>query len=437
MPTTAEEKRAVIIKYFTEVVIPRRLELIEQYINEDVIEHSAPLMDMHPIEAVRAFLRLNFDAFPWLWYDVYHLLVDGDCVILISYIEGEFSGKPLLGAPPTGKRFRIPNLEIICMPELKFAEHWGGIDLIGLAEQIGLPMFGMNDGAAPVDNTLEEATRLATQYIEGMNKGDLDMTMDVFADTFVDHQVVPGGASLGNTKTDVRQAHEMLKMSFPDVKFTLEDLLVEGDSVVMRVSGEGTHQGAFFGIPATGRHVQWTGVRLLRYENGKFVEGTSELDQVGILQQMGIIPSPPMIYDYDTEGYKVVVQKLVAALNEGNGNAYDEAMTPDVIIHLESNPTPVKGTKWVKMEDGMLYGAFHDLTRQIESMTASGDRLATRIRFRGTHSGAYMGVPGTGQAYDWSGVIIDRFEDGKIVERWMNIDRFTLLMQVGIIPNFG
>ena len=48
-----------------------------------------------------------------------------------------------------------------------------------------------------------------------------------------------------------------------------------------------------------------------------------------------------------------------------------------------------------------------------------------------------MGVPGTGNVYAWSGVIIDRFEDGKIVERWTNIDRFTMLMQVGIIPSFG
>jgi steroid delta-isomerase-like uncharacterized protein len=437
MPTTAEEKRAVIIKYFTEVVIPRRLEMIEQYINQDVKEHSAPLMDMHPIEAVKAFLRLNFDAFPWLWYDVYHLLVDGDCVILVSYIEGEFSGKPLLGAPPTGKHFRIPNLEVICIPELKFAEHWGGIDLIGLAEQIGLPMFGMAGGAAPADETLEEAKRLAEQYIAGMNQGDIDMTMDVFADSFVDHQVVPGGASLGNTKADVRQAHEMLKMAFPDVRFTLEDLLVEGNSVVMRVSGEGTQQGPFFGSPATGKHIKWTGVRLLRYEDGRFAEGTSELDQVGILQQMGIIPAAPTNNHYDPEGNKVVVRRLIDDLNAGDSGAYDAAMAPDVIIHLESDETPHKGTRWLKMDDAALYGAFHDLTRQIESITASGDRLATRLRFSGTHSGAYMGVPGTGNSYAWSGVIIDRFEDGKIVERWMNIDRFTLLAQVGIIPSFG
>ncbi len=112
-------------------------------------------------------------------------------------------------------------------------------------------------------------------------------------------------------------------------------------------------------------------------------------------------------------------------------------MAPDVIIHLESNPAPLKGTKWVKQDDAMLHGAFHDFTREIESMTASGDRVAARMHYRGTHSGSYMGVPGTGKVYDWSGLTIDRFEDGKIVERWVNIDRFTLLQQVGLIPSFG
>ncbi|MBK8026157.1 MAG: ester cyclase [Chloroflexi bacterium] len=434
MATTPEEKRALILKYFTEVIIPRKLDLVDGYIHPDVIEHSAPVMNMPAAEAAKAFLRLNFDSFPWLWYDIHHLLVDGDALILIGYIEGEFTGKPLLGTPPTGKKFRIPNIEVIVVPEVQFVEHWGGIDMIGLAEQLGLPFFGMDKKDAPPDYS-EDARRLAVQYIESMNEGDVDRTMEVFADSFVDHQVVPGGATLGSTKADVRQAHMMLKDAFPDVQFTLEDLLVEGDSVVMRVNGEGTHQGAFFGIPATGKHIRWTGVRLLRLENGLFVEGTSELDQVGILQQMGMIPTPPVIYD--TEGNKAVIIWLIEQLNMGNIHAYDEAMAADVIIHMESNPAPLKGAKWAKNDDAMLHAAFHDFNRTVESMTASGDRVATRMHFTGTHSGAYMGVPGTCKVYHWSGIVNDRFEDGKIVERWVNIDRFTLLQQVGIIPSFG
>jgi steroid delta-isomerase-like uncharacterized protein len=435
--TTPEQKKAKIRQYFDEMVIPRNLDHMIDFLGDGVLDHSAAPGMPAGVEGAKMFLNMSYAAFPWTDYHIQHIIVDGDLATTVFVIEGEHSGAPFLGTPASGKRFDVQCIEIQRVPADRFIEHWGGMDFLQLSAQLGLGLFGETTGPSARDEALEEAKRLAEQYIDGMNRGDIDMTMDVFADSFVDHQVVPGGASLGNTKADVRQAHEMLKMAFPDVQFALEDLLVEGNSVVMRVSGEGTQQGPFFGIPATGKHIKWTGVRLLRYEDGKFAEGTSELDQVGILQQMGIIPSAPMNNHFDPEGNKVVVRRLIDDLNAGDSGAYDAAMAPDVVIHLESDPTPHKGTRWLKMDDADLYGAFHDLTRQIESITASGDRLATRLRFSGTHSGAYMGVPGTGNPYAWSGVIVDRFEDGKIVERWMNIDRFTLLMQVGIIPSFG
>jgi predicted ester cyclase len=307
------------------------------------------------------------------------------------------------------------------------------MDFIQLSNQLGLGLFG--DRPAPAGQAdFEQINAMSLSYIEGMNNGNIDQVMDVFADSFVDHQVVPGGGTLGSTKADVRNAHEMLHVAFPDVRFDLLDLLIDGDKVVMRVHGEGTHQGAFFGMPPSGRYIKWSGVRLLRYENGKFVEGNSELDQVGILQQMGILPVAPIIYN--TEGNKAVVRNLIDELNRGNVNAYDCFM-PDVTIHFESSETPLQGVTWLTMEDAQLRAAFHDLHMEIDSQAAMGDKVATRIKFSGTHSGEYMGVPGTGQEYHWSGMVTDRFVDDRIVERWTNIDRFTLLQQVGIIPRFG
>lgn len=150
---------------------------------------------------------------------------------------------------------------------------------------------------------------------------------------------------------------------------------------------------------------------------------------------MGILLTPPVFYD--TEGNKAKIRGMLAGLNQGNIHAYDDFMASDVILHQESSPAPVKGTKWLKMEDGMLHAAFHDLSITAQSMTATGDRVATRLLYSGTHSGEYMGIPGSGQQYAWSGMVIDRFEDGVIVERWVNVDRFTLLQQVGMIPRFG
>jgi steroid delta-isomerase-like uncharacterized protein len=432
--TTPEQKRARIQQYFNEMVIPRNIDRMAHFLGDNVLDHSAAPGMPAGVEGARMFLNMNYASFPWTNYDIQHVIVDGDLVTVIFEIEGEHTGAPFFGVPASGKRFKVQCIEIQRIPNEHFIEHWGGMDFVQLSNQLGLGLFGEN--AAAQGGADENAVRaLAEQYIDGMNEGNIDRVMDVFAESFVDHQVVPGGAALGNTKADVRRAHEMLHTAFPDVKFSLQDLLIDGDQVVMRVRGEGTHTGMFFGMPPTGKYIKWSGVRLLRYADGKFAEGTSELDQVGILQQMGIIPTPPVVYD--TEGNKAVIRKLVQELNKGNPNAFAQFMSPDVLVYFESAETPLKGVKWLNRDDGMLRAAFHDLHIEIESMAATRDTVATRLKFKGTHAGMYMGVQGTGKVYHWSGLVTDRLEDGVIVERWTNIDRFTLLQQVGIIPGFG
>jgi predicted ester cyclase len=149
---------------------------------------------------------------------------------------------------------------------------------------------------------------------------------------------------------------------------------------------------------------------------------------------MGILPTIPR--QYDTEGHKATVKRLYDELNKGDVNVIYEVFAPDAVIHLDGGMGDFKGPMMLAMEDGQLRGAFHDLTITIDKIVASGEEVAAQIRYSGTHSGAYMGVPGTGKPMTWAAAIIDRFEDGKIVEHWVKMDRFALLQQVGIIPSF-
>jgi steroid delta-isomerase-like uncharacterized protein len=89
-----------------------------------------------------------------------------------------------------------------------------------------------------------------------------------------------------------RQFGLMTFDAFPDLKRPVEDLVAEGDKVVARWTSAGTHQGAFMGIPASGKTVTTSGITVFRLENGKIVEEWSESDMVGMLQQVGAIPSP-------------------------------------------------------------------------------------------------------------------------------------------------
>ena len=78
--------------------------------------------------------------------------------------------------------------------------------------------------------------------------------------------------------------------AFPDGKVTVEDLLADGDKVVARVSYRGTHQGAFRGIPPTGKPITVMGINIFRIANGKLVEHWGLADRLAVLQQVGVVP---------------------------------------------------------------------------------------------------------------------------------------------------
>jgi len=83
------------------------------------------------------------------------------------------------------------------------------------------------------------------------------------------------------------------RTAFPDAQFTIEDMIAEGDRVVLRLTMRGTHRGVFNGIPPTGRTVVVSGVSIERIVNGRIVEGWVTNDALGMLQQLGVIPGPP------------------------------------------------------------------------------------------------------------------------------------------------
>jgi predicted ester cyclase len=78
--------------------------------------------------------------------------------------------------------------------------------------------------------------------------------------------------------------------AFPDQRYTVEDLIAEGDKVVSCYTFRGTHQGEFLGVPATGKVATWTGILISRFAGGKDVEDWESFDALGLLQQLGAIP---------------------------------------------------------------------------------------------------------------------------------------------------
>src|SRR5215831_5286079 len=124
-------------------------------------------------------------------------------------------------------------------------------------------------------------------YEEVMNQKKRAVLDEVFDLNVVDHFAPPGtpGGLEG-----ARQTLGMFLSAFPDLHFTVEDLIAEGDKVVARATMSGTQQGAFMGIPATGKHVTMTGIDINRFGGGKSVEHWVEMYTLGMMQPLGVIP---------------------------------------------------------------------------------------------------------------------------------------------------
>lgn len=126
-------------------------------------------------------------------------------------------------------------------------------------------------------------------YEEVLNAGRVDVLDELAAQDYVEHDPFPGQ---GNGRGDLERRAATLIEAFSPCTFTIEDLVAEGDKVVVRWSSSGTHSGEFLGIPATHRSYTISGIDIHRVEDDKLAEHWHVVDQLSQLQQLGLIPAP-------------------------------------------------------------------------------------------------------------------------------------------------
>ncbi len=125
---------------------------------------------------------------------------------------------------------------------------------------------------------------------------------------------------------------------------------------------------------------------------------------------------------------------FVDAFSEGRLEAMDEVVAADAVAHDPGNPQYTGGPESAKGIVSMYRSAFPDIRFEVEDQIAEGDMVATRWTGAGTHEGDLPNVPATGRHSTVSGITIDHFEDGKVVESWTNWDTLGMLQQLGVIP---
>ena len=133
-----------------------------------------------------------------------------------------------------------------------------------------------------------------------------------------------------------------------------------------------------------------------------------------------------------TEGNKDLFWCLVEeVVNRGDLDRADEFVDAGFFDH---NPPPGQSSDvgGFKGAFASIRAAFPDFHATVEDLVCEGDRLAYRLTFRGTHRGELGGIPPTGNAASWSAIGVLRVADGKVAERWQQIDTRSLMRQLGV-----
>ncbi len=135
-----------------------------------------------------------------------------------------------------------------------------------------------------------------------------------------------------------------------------------------------------------------------------------------------------------SEENKAIVRRFFEEVWNGNLAVADEIFSTDFVFHsaiTEDDLSPES----IKRRVTRYRTAFPNVKATVEDQLAEGDKVASRVSWRGTHQGEYLGIAPTGKQVEWTGTLICRISGGKIVERWGNTSTTELRKQLEAVPS--
>jgi steroid delta-isomerase-like uncharacterized protein len=310
---------------------------------------------------------------------------------------------------------------------------------------IGIAFLILSACIKKVEITAENKAIIQNAVEQIWNQGNLDATDEYFTADYVYHAVPEIHGAEG-----IKQHVATLRASFPDFHLSLDDMIAEGDKVVSRWTGGGTHTGEFMGIPSSGKQIKITGIIISRIANRKIVEEWESSDQLGLLQLLGMIPPMPdapiaalkrmkpgeFLWSEpskvtgdpgDREENKALIRREEEEVwNQRNVDTFEELYSPRFINHDPGSPE-VTNFESFKQFWTMVGGITQGYHLIVEDMIAEGDKVAIRWSSRFVDAA-------TTKPVNNKGIVIYRLADGKIVEAWFSTDMLGFMQQLGVIP---
>jgi steroid delta-isomerase-like uncharacterized protein len=292
-------------------------------------------------------------------------------------------------------------------------------------------------------------------FDEVWNNGNFGYMDEVYTEDF-QLNALWQNTSLGGSgtaaKEEARATIRRWLTGFPDMAVTVEEQIGDGDFVAARHIAAGTHTADFMGLPITGKFGAVSGITINRLRAGRIAEVWTCWDAVGMMQQLGILPSPVVDGPEEdatavfsaladslpedgttSEESKAIVQRFYTEVwNDGRFDVVDELFHDGFVGHAPGGNLS-RGPAAVKEFVSDWRSVVPDVEIEIHAQHAEGSRCATRFTGRGTHLGTWIGIPPTGKEITLSGITITRVVDGKFVLEWGEFDMMGLLQQLGVI----
>jgi steroid delta-isomerase-like uncharacterized protein len=120
------------------------------------------------------------------------------------------------------------------------------------------------------------------------NQKNADAIDELFAEGGLGYGINTDGSPV-HGPAEFRQVQAVFVHMFPDMHFVVEEVLQDGDMTAARFTVTGTHQGEAFGVPATGKQVRFSGMAMVRWQDGKIVEGWNNFDQFQLFKEIGAV----------------------------------------------------------------------------------------------------------------------------------------------------
>jgi predicted ester cyclase len=280
-------------------------------------------------------------------------------------------------------------------------------------------------------------------FEEVFNQGKMDSADELIAPYFIHYT---SGKMDAKGIEGYKELIGSLRVAFPDLNVTVEDMIGEDNMVSTRQTYTGKHQGDLQGISPTGIEAVFTGICIFRIADGKIIEGWTEYDLLGLMLQIGVVeraPDPPYMNrqgeDFlwtapsevtgdpgDVEANKAIVIHLTdEVVNLKNPGVIDDLVAADFVNH---DPIWSVITNLAEYKEWMAGFAADLSSRQTFDITiAEGDKVVSYWTY--SWMDEYLG-----KQIDMTGVDILRLADGKIVERWSSKDFFTMLQNYWVTP---